>query len=109
MLAKKTYFKAACQKGETLVETLVSLLISSLALLMLATMVSASAYTIKKSNDRINKYYESNNDISSLSGTVEAGTIKITLKDESNNVYEVITDVPYYNNSEDSKVIRYKI
>lgn len=48
-------------KGETLVETLVSLLIASFALIMLAGMVNSASKIILSNKDKMIKFYSGNN------------------------------------------------
>ena len=49
------------KKGETLTETLVALLIGSLALVLLASMVTSSTKIITTSEMQLIQYYEQNN------------------------------------------------
>ena len=53
-------------KGETISEVLVALLISSLALVMLASMISATSKMIIKSKEKMTYYYEANNALESM-------------------------------------------
>ena len=48
-------------RGESIAEVLVSLLISAVALVMLASMISASSRMISESRDSFAEYYERNN------------------------------------------------
>ncbi len=45
------------QKGDSIAEVLIALLISALALVMLASMITSSANMITNSKDRMNAYY----------------------------------------------------
>lgn len=71
------------QTGETLTESLVSLLISSLSILMLATAISAAFNMINNSRTKLSAYYKKNNDVvaqqaSGGSGATETpGTVAI--------------------------------
>lgn len=50
--------KIASQRGESITEVLVAVLITSLAVLVFATMVSASTRIIRSGEKKMNKYYE---------------------------------------------------
>ena len=55
---KKILLKIRSQSGESIGETLVALLISSLALVMLAGAVSSASNIITRSNQVMSDYYE---------------------------------------------------
>ena len=61
--------KLNSRSGESIGETLVALLISSLALVMLASIITAGSSIIIKSRDKLSKYYEEE-ELSTNSGTV---------------------------------------
>ena len=68
--------------GESITETLVALLISSLALMMLAGAISAATRVITQSKNKIAQYYKADTELAEQkSGT--SGTIQMTLKDNS--------------------------
>lgn len=50
--------KISNQRGETIAETLVALLISAVALVMLASMISSSSSMITRARNRLSVYYE---------------------------------------------------
>ena len=54
--------------GETLTETLVALLIASLALVMLASMISSTTRIVTQSKTRLETYYKNNNQVAAQSG-----------------------------------------
>ena len=54
---KRVLKKLRGNAGESIAETLVALLISALALVMLAGAVSAASNIISKSNEKMNEYY----------------------------------------------------
>ncbi|MBQ6401262.1 MAG: hypothetical protein IJI20_03135 [Firmicutes bacterium] len=82
---KKLLSKVRNKAGETIGETLVALLISSFALVMLAGAISASSGMITKSTDAMQAYYEESNEIveGSDSGTI---TLKVNGSTYSENV-----------------------
>ncbi len=69
-------------KGESLVEVLISVLISSFALLVLATMITTTTKLVTNSKDRFDKYVEAANTVTSRAGS-SAGTVRFTKEDGS--------------------------
>ena len=59
--------KLGSNAGESLAETLVALLISALAIVMLAGVISASSNIITKSEKKLEVYYGANNELTTLS------------------------------------------
>ena len=57
-LKKRAKAKLRSRKGETIAETLIALLIASLALLMLAGAVSAASNVVTKSKNAMISYYK---------------------------------------------------
>ncbi len=118
---KKIRAKLASNAGESIGETLVALLIGSLALVMLAGAVSSGTRVILRSKEKIEEYYRENNRITSMNGTADdlTVTLKTTLSGadgeggESNTV--LLTDgvsplnAKAYTNSvfDNNKVISY--
>ncbi len=87
--------KLKSRGGESLTEVLVSVLISAVALTMLASMISASTGMVKQSREKLDDYYTNNNGLvthtgTSVSGFAEFGT-------ESGKVYD---QVSYLENDE---------
>lgn len=89
------------QAGESISETLVSLLVAALALVMLAGAISAASDVIVISRDKLDRYNAANQ--------AETGVIKmesggsngvITITDSSNNISEQSYPVTYYKNNE---------
>ena len=79
--------------GESISETLVALLISSLALVMLAGAMTAALRVVTTGREKIDAYYESSESTTSGSGSV-------TLKDESRVILDQTLDVTYEINDE---------
>lgn len=65
------------QKGETLLELLFSLLISSLAMLILASMIVASTNIIKRGNVILGDYISAENEMVKNTSTPEPGAASI--------------------------------
>lgn len=59
------------QAGETIAEVLVSLLISTVALMMLAVMITSAQNSVEKSREALEKYYGSSATPGSLAITVK--------------------------------------
>ena len=106
--------KLKSQTGESIGETLVSLLIAALALVMLAGAISASSGVIMKGRNKLNAYYTANEAESGVvkmkSGTRETDD-KMTLTDGKGQFSESPSyPVTYYINDEFNSriVIAYK-
>ena len=76
---KKLRRRVKNQAGETIAEVLIALLISSLALVMLASMISATQSMVSKSKTKMDEYYAANNKLETYSGTAISGkTVSIS-------------------------------
>lgn len=64
--------------GESISETLVALLISALALVMLAGAISAASRIVMKSRSKLETYYDKNETLVNLSAGSNAGSVTIT-------------------------------
>ena len=78
--------------GETIGETLVALLISSLSLVMLAGAISASVRVVTKSKEKMNNYYTANNNVEEKLDagkeiTIQLGDNTLTVKSYINGEY----------------------
>ena len=82
--------KLHSQAGETIAETLIALLISALALVMLAGAISTAARLIDRSEDVMEKYYEGINGL----GNPNQSSISMTLKESGTTVYLPDGDSP---------------
>lgn len=71
-IVKTTNEKLKSRSGESIAETLVALLISSLALVMLAGSISAAVHIVKKTRDKLDQYYAANEYIAVLSGDIKS-------------------------------------
>ena len=99
---KSVFRKLKSRKGETISETLVALLISSLALTMLAGAITASANLVEKSRTKMCSYYaasEQGNGVIKMSGAGTEGTVTIT--DSASGGLDAQTyTIVYYKNEE---------
>ncbi len=107
MLKKKLRSRA----GESLSETLVALLISAVALVMLACAITTANGVIAESQKKLDKYYSAAENVvnrtTGVSGTSPAsGKIEITYGEKKKEV-----GITYYSNSEFTKtpVVGYQI
>ena len=79
-MIKKIKDKIHSRNGETIGETLVALLISALALTMLAGAITAGSNMIKASKDKIAAYYTQAESMASLPDTANS-SVKISVTD----------------------------
>ena len=84
-IGKKLHSRA----GETIAETLIALLISALALVMLAGAIGTASKIITRSEIQMQAYYQANNVLAEPTGSpatinVGAGGSNIKLADETN-------------------------
>ena len=97
MFGRSLRRKIRSRAGETITEVLVSLLISVVALVMLAGMISAAARLIKTSEAKMETYYGANNAlVSAPSGSASDATMTIRNSDDSINMTVAIQ---YYANT----------
>lgn len=74
--------KLGSKSGESISETMVSVLISALALVMLAGAVSTASHVITESKDKLNSYYEKNEEIITMqTGGIPGYEIEIKPED----------------------------
>ena len=79
---RKAQRKIRQQSGETIAETLVALLISSIALMMLASMISATVNLVTKSETKMGEYYTENAKLENSETSDKTLTISITSEGE---------------------------
>ena len=77
---KRINMKLRSRSGETIAETLVALLISALALVMLAGAISSAARVVTQSETAMQTYYQSNNALAEPTGS--SATINIQYSDK---------------------------
>ena len=75
---KKTIKKLKAQAGESIAEVLIALLISSLALVMLASMISSTQSMVSRSKTKMSAYYQANNVLETCSGTPATASVSMT-------------------------------
>ena len=70
--------KLGSRAGETITETLVSVLISALALVMLAGAITAASNIIKRSRNALSEYYAANEVMAEMPDSTDAPNIDMT-------------------------------
>ena len=113
-MAMRMHHKLKSKKGESITEVLVALLISALAIVLLAGMVNASTNMILKSKDKMEKYANAENSVVERNGnepatgtvTFKIGENKIRLNDDNNGTTDNEVSVEYYTNDES---VKYKV
>ena len=84
--------KLFSEAGESIAETLVALLISSLALLMLAGAVTTATRVIGQSTDKMNAYYLKDTAMISGEGEDSSITVTINISNIDDDVYPSLPD-----------------
>ena len=117
-MMKKFKKKLHSKAGESLVETLVSLLIAAIALTMLAGTLNAASNIITKSRRTLDTYYSANEDETGVTGVIKmtgsgnTGSVTMTMSGTNTSENISLSGVPivYYKNETFSKtpVIAYK-
>ena len=97
MMRKRTSIKLRSQAGETIAEVLVALLISSVALIMLASMISATSSMVTRSKTAMEAYYEANESLERRTDSTKTADINITIQD-AGGAYVVIKAVSCFEN-----------
>lgn len=85
-------------KGESIAETLIALLIASVALVMLASMIQSTNSLVLTSENKMNEYYEANMELESYNSPRTA-TIIISTQSGSPSLNVSVQNVPYQGNS----------
>lgn len=80
-MIKTTLNRLKSQKGESLAETLVAVLIGGVSLLIFSSMLFSSKNIILKGDDYINEFYEQRNIVETRSGSPSSGVITISDRD----------------------------
>jgi hypothetical protein len=105
---KKAIEKVSGSRGETIVETLVSILISSLALLMLATAIGSSVKIIMTSTRHMETFYNGQSAMvaDAYTGTGTKGTVSLDVPLNKKDGSSIAVNV--FQNEKDTNIILYK-
>ena len=90
--------KLRSRSGETITETLVALLISALALVMLAGVIASSSRIVTRSRAKIQEYYSACNEMAELNEKTGTGAVKIT-GTEIGDSTDITEQVDYFKGS----------
>ena len=74
--------KLRSRAGETISETMISVLVAALATVMLAGAVSAASNNIAKSRDKMDTYYSKNETLVMMSGSGQDTQVTITFDEK---------------------------
>lgn len=96
MKHKGFFRKIKSQAGETIAEVLVALLVSSVALVMLASMISSTNSLVTRSKSKMKDYYDENEKLEEQSAAPDA-SLKIQISSED-NIEMIVDDLPGYKN-----------
>jgi len=107
-MKKKALNKLRSRAGETIAETLISVLIGALALTMLAGAISAASNMITKSETVMKTYYESNEALGNpakggMTVALDSGSVKL-FPDTTN----IVVDWDYNGTFANTPVVAYK-
>ena len=103
---KQMWKRLRSRSGESLGETLVALLVATLALMLLAGMISAATRITLKSKSDFAVYTNGENAI--VEQNVASGTVSV--KSSVNLIDDTDTfPVEYYKNAKNDKVVSYKV
>jgi len=95
-------------RGETMVETLVSILISSLALLMLATAIGSSVKVIMSSTRYMEAFYTDQSELVKSTCSYKDDTATVSFGVPLNKTDGESISVDLFKNDEDESIILYK-
>ncbi len=77
-MKKRMLEKLRSRRGDSLAEVLVAMLISAVALVMLASMIASSGRMIRRSRESMENYDAANNVLASMPDTVPAAVKTVT-------------------------------
>ena len=103
----KVKTKLRSSRGESISETLVAVLISALALVMLAGAIATASRLVTSSRTKLGRYYDSNNAMVTMEHP--NGYVDITISDGTKSV--LLSSVPYAHNTvfASNPVVAYKL
>lgn len=108
--------KLKSKKGESISEVLIALLVSALAVVLLAGMINASTEMIQKSKNKMEKYVNAENGIVEQNADdPDTGRVTVQVNNQAAKLTDDTPDtgipVKYYTNSESGKytVRSYKV
>lgn len=103
MMKTKQKKRLRSQAGETIAEVLIALLISVLALTMLAMMISSTVGLVNASKEKMNDYYTGNAVLEMQ--TASAGTVEVKIEAEDRKVNITMPSVNLFENTVFNKTV----
>ena len=94
---KRIITKVKSRAGETIAEVLVALLISSVALVMLAGMIASTTSMVTQSKSKMEDYYEANETLETQTETT-GPSFSIQISDEDNAIDVQVEKLPGFKN-----------
>ncbi|MBP5156060.1 MAG: hypothetical protein J6252_05705 [Clostridia bacterium] len=110
---KKAAARMKSKRGETIAEVLAALLVSSLAIVTLAVMISSASSLVNKSRDGMKAYVAGENTVVGQNGSGTAGSV--TVRGSGSEIIRLTDDVEttirieYYENGTNGSVKSYKV
>ena len=86
------------QAGESIAETLIALLVSTVGLMMLAGMINTGAHLITRSRTTLRTYYTENNRLEEK-GEGADGQVRVTIRFKEGDIPEEPLEAEYYENT----------
>ena len=90
--------KLRSRAGESISETLIALLISALAIVMLAGAITAASSIVKKSRETLNSYYQENEKMAAVTDAWVPDSVTITEDADKQDPAEFEIPVKSYTN-----------
>ena len=90
-MKEKLFAKLHSRAGETIAETLIALLIASLALVMLAGAIASAVNVITRSNETMAEYYNQDNALAQRASAV-SGSATVTVGTGTRSVTYYVND-----------------
>lgn len=103
---KKFMRKLRSQAGESIAETLIAVLVIAVALTMLASMITATANMVKRSERTMDAYYTANAALETLSS---GEGMTISIKEEGGSELESVPAIYAANSELSETVIAYRM
>ena len=98
------------ENGESIGETLVALLISAVAIIMLAGAINTAMRVVIESRNKLDTYYSKNDGLAAMSSGGKEGKVTITDGSSDDPLTIPVYDINYYENNDfaSTPVISYK-
>ena len=91
-MKKKVLEKLRSRRGDSIAEVLIALLISVVALVMLAGMITSSTRLIQRSKDAMEQYDAANNALSAMTANAPTANDTFTVSSKTLSVADAVTN-----------------